>query len=320
MQRNTLSLLSLSLSSVMLAACGSSGPDTAKVRADFESPSGKTSDKDAVIAANGKRSASGGATSAVGALGSFGGFGLTAKNAPVGPFSAVSVGLVNDMVIRDLRRRMPISARLHNQESEGFSSCFTEDNISASASGNSVSYSASIDLGGCSGTHTGSINLDGEFTFDQGTGALDGEYNVEYANVCETSSGACISGVIAMEIQQSGETGTYLIAWDITTSGGDLGNTAAKGGMRYSIGETSEDYEYLAYVRTSDGTEVSYVFKLGQDSEGNVKLEIRGSDGSLECIFRADGSGECTGDYTHSWEAGYADSIYSDDTYAFYED
>jgi hypothetical protein len=304
----------------MAVACGGGGPDTNKVRADFDSPSGKTSDKDAVIAANGKRSAGGGATGAAGALGGFGGFGLSARDVSTGPFADVRIGLVNDMVMRDLRRRTPVSARLQAQESEGISSCFTPDNISVSGGGSSASYSASIDLGSCSGTHTGSLNLEGEFSFDEGTGDIDGVYEVEYVNVCETSSGVCISGSFALEIQQSGQTGTYLMAWDLTTSGGEGGTIATKGGMRYSLGDSTEDYEFLAYVRDSSGVEVSYVMKFTQDAEGNATLSITGSDGSIECTFNADGSGSCSGDYDFDWEEGYADSIESNPAFADYED
>lgn len=325
MQRNSLSLLSLSLSSVMLAACGSSGPDTAKVRADFENPSGKTSDKDAVIAANSKRTASGGATSAAGALSPFGGLGLTSRNASEGPFSRVSVFTVHDFIQRSLRRPGPVSARFHAQTDEDydFSGCFDPSSVSGSGSsdGRSASYSYSINFGDCNSGMTGTMSVDGDFEFSEDFQSGEGVFEMEYSNVCTTATGQCINGVIAMEFKNDGAEGqSYLIAWDLTMSGGEAGTIQTKGGMKYSTDGGATNFEYLAYVRDSSGAEVSYVFKINQDSGGTTTLSIRGADGSIDCTFNSDGSGSCEGDASFTWEEGYADQIANDPAFADYGD
>lgn len=317
-------LTALSLSSVMAVACGGGGPDTAKVKADFESPSGKTSDKDAVIAANGKRSASGGATSAAGALNPFGGLGLTSQNASEGPFSRVSAFVIHRLNQQIVRRSAPISARIQAQSEEGydFEGCFDPNSVSASGGGSSVSYSYSINFGDCNSGMTGSMDVDGEAEYSDDFTSGSGSFEMNYNNVCTTATGDCISGVIVMEFSQGGTSGfeDFIMAWDITTSGGEVGTTHTRGGIRYVTGDSGTEIEYLAYVRDSSGVEVSYVLKITQDSGGNTTLSITGSDGSIECTFNADGSGSCSGDYDFDWEEGYADEIESNPAFADYED
>src|SRR5262245_33029707 len=98
MKRLMSGLVPTTILAVAVTACG--GPDIDKVKADFENPSGSTTDKSGVIAAQGKQSAAGNNSALSLAGGGVPGFGLTATGrgsgfAKIAPRTVFGAKLLN---------------------------------------------------------------------------------------------------------------------------------------------------------------------------------------------------------------------------------
>lgn len=323
--RRASGILGAAFISIGLAACGG-GPDIEKAKADFANPTGKTSDKNGVIAAQGKQDASGSAMSA--SAGGLPGFGLTA----VGKGNLAKASVTRLLVPQAERMRAIVQGTqmrnfaLNIAQSEGcgddvageaLGADFAEDAADGSASG---SFSFSIDYSACAGSGlTGSADYNVEFEIDQTKMYMLAEISMNA--VC--AGDECVTGSMAMELDGTfggadGLGGGFqtLVAWDLTSTheGKEI---KSKGGIKMGFDDQASTIEILVYVNTADGEEWSYVLKATQNFDGAGSLEIRGSDGNLSCTWMADGSGQCSGDAgALEWTAEESEAIEDEEWFA----
>lgn len=342
------SLCATAALSLGLAACGGGGPSVSQVKADFESPSGKTSSKEGVIAVTTQQDASGAALALAGGVP---GVGLTAEGKYRG-FQSLNIRNNFEPHARALYASLQGRAQRAQTADDtfdaagavNFASCFTDlgqqlqSNASGGASAGSASASITVDLGTCTGGDmTGTLTVDVTIEAEQSGAGISFSYKVSYAfaNVCETGGEkVCLDGTIAMEASGKFSESSFtssssgagnldiLTAWDLKgswTEGGAAKTAALKGGLRTvfsadSSGGGSAALEYLFYVSTPEGEEWSYVLRIRADSTGAGSLEIEGSDGSIRCTVNSDGSGSCTateggGTATVSWTASESSEL-----------
>ncbi len=304
MFRSVQGVLATTLVSVGLVACGSDKPNIDQIKKDFDSPSGSIQDKNAVIAAGTKQSASG---PAVALGGSFSAGSLTAADAVRG-LNQLNVRRNWELPGKYLLQRMQGVNRQElsaAQFDDGACGAEAQQAYLQLASGKS-SASYSVDLSTCSnGEMTGSISVKMEIEGNETSGRFNIEQ--ELKSVCEVAGDkACVDGWLVMELslEQTGpNAGRFEIVtgWDLNATWTDNGVQQTgnlRGGLRTKF-EGSEvsgnaSLEYLVYVTTPDGKEYSFVLEISANSEGAGTLSIRGSDGELTCTFNADNSGSCT--------------------------
>jgi len=103
----------------------------------------------------------------------------------------------------------------------------------------------------------------------------------------------------------------FITAWELSGQWNEEGTprqATLRGALLLAASNTGgSDFgsiEYLFYVQTPEGGEESYVLSITAESSGpngTATLEIRGSDGELTCTINSDGSGMCTGAFSHTW-------------------
>lgn len=340
-------LILLPIVPLMLAACGG-GPDIDKVKADFSSPSGSVGSKEAVIAANGERSASGPGISLAG--GGVPGVALTVRGngATLDELSAMRgfSGRAESLYValRSKSKEQALSAaqfevnagchdgQVAQQAYEELINDLLLDAINPLGGDLDGSADYELDLASCSdGRLTG--NLEVEIEVELSDNRFLFRVTENFDNVCETAGvESCVDGELIMEAEANStgseaENFAFIVAWELDTRWNDSGTpreATVSGGLRL-LSETTmmmatSSVEYLFYVNTPEGDEASYVFRATADEMGNGTLEIRGRDGSLTCSVSDEG-GMCTatgsdGMTTLSWTAAEAAGL--DDVY--YED
>lgn len=322
--RRASGILGAAFISFGLAACGG-GPDIDKAKADFANPSGKTSDKNGVIAAQGKQDASGSAMQ----LGAGGvpGVGLTATGK--GGFARASVSRLmipqaerlRALVQRDQMRPFALNIAQDGEDcgASEASAIFGED-ITADAADGEVSGSGSfsIDYSSCAGAGlTGTADYSIEYEITQTSFFMSIEVSMD--NVC--AGDECTTGSMAMEMSADGgfgNTGTFetIVAWDLTATY-EGQEVKSKGGIKMGFDDLGSNIQILVYVTTADGEEWSYVLEATQGFDGSGSLKIRGSDGSLDCMWSADGAGSCSGDAgSLEWTAEESEAIEDEEWFA----
>lgn len=310
--------------SLSLIACGG-GPDIDQVKADFENPSGSTTNKDSVMSASSQANASGpvralGASGVPGqsltARGKVRGFGEVETLNRYAPLAEQSYYRIMHNESRPLRTAQTINGDCSNGEAERASEeIFNElalDAVFGGGGSASGSASFSMDMGSCTeGRVTGKVDVDMEIEIS------DNEFYFRITeklnNVCETDGEkACLNGTLLLEASatadmngQAGELQFY-VAWEVDGTWEEMGqarSASLKGGVRTIIGGDGMgmgygSIEYLVYAIDKDGNEYSYVYRLTANWDGvgggNGSLEIRGSDGTLSCEFTAE-MVTCTG-------------------------
>jgi hypothetical protein len=302
----------------LVSACGG-GPDLARVRADFESPSGLTKDKQGVIAASGKQTTSGTGSALSLAGNGVPGFGLVDGRGSHAFASIAPSGVVRRQMAEYVRQAR--GQRLdHLRTHDGADACFGEIDQQKLArfgqalqsGGNAkLEHSGTANFSSCSRELTGSAKFSMKIEVRNGTQM---KAEIEYAlnEVCQKADNSCVDGELAMEMEMNLDENAleglgnlrYVGAWDLVLTGnGESGareTISSKGGVRFgfstsSSGQEQASFEYLHYVKDSSGKEVSYVFSLRSDG-GTTMLAIRGADGELTCSFNeASGEGQCQG-------------------------
>jgi hypothetical protein len=298
---------SLTAATVFAVGCGSNVPSTDQVRSDFQSPSGKTSDKQGVMAVNGQQGGAGKAISVAGSGSTFGGLGLTAD----GKVSALThlqpKNLLGPLVQRIGARHFGYQVQeLRSAQSGECGNAFA--NATGSVTDTSGSFSVTIDLSSCDPELSGTMTMDVEYEIDQAAGGLSMTIEQSLDNVCEKAGDqACVSGDMLMEMKlnfgavSSGmQTGSadFLTAWALDATwkeGGKDLSASTKGGMRAAANNSQASVEYLFYVKDSTGAEVSYVMTAVANDDGSASISIKGGDGELTCSVMANGAGSCTG-------------------------
>jgi hypothetical protein len=327
--RRASGILGAAFISIGLVACG--GPDIDKVKADFQNPSGKTSDKSGVIAAQGKQSSSSGAMQVgVGGVPGLGGDGLTAVGKDKGFVKASAARLMIPQAerIRSLVQKTPVRQfALDIAQAEGgdcgdaeATAALGEDLAVDAADGEaSGSFSFSVDFSSCAGSGlTGKATYNVDYEVSQT--AFDMTVSLDFDAVCQ-ENGDCITGSMLMNMNADGGVGAAgsfetITAWDLTatTDGKEI---TTKGGIKMGFDDLGSSIEILVYVNTADGEEWSYVLKATQGFNGEGMLEIRGSDGNATCTWHADGNGQCTGDAgALEWTAEESDAVESEEWFA----
>lgn len=324
--RRASGILGAAFISFGLAACGG-GPDIDKAKADFANPSGKTSDKNGVIAAQGKQDASGSAMQlgAGGLPGNSFGLSATGKSgfakASVARLMAPQAERLRALVQRDQYRSFGLTTAQDDSScGDAEASAIFGEDLAADAADGEVSGSGSftIDYSSCNIGLTGSADYSIEYEITQTS--MKFTIEVSMNNVCQEDE--CVTGAMAMEMSAEGglgAAGTFQIitAWDLTSTheGKEI---KSKGGIKMGFDDQgTSTIEILVYVNTADGEEWSYVLKATQDFDGAGSLEIRGSDGELSCTWSADGSGQCTGDAgALEWSAEESDAVEGEEWFA----
>ena len=324
MMRTLASALPASLS-LLLVACGG-GPDIAKVKADFDSPTGSVKSKDGMAAASGSLDASGSAVVVGG--GGVPGSSLTASGKHVGlwQINARRAWEPRARALRDyLNGTMTRPQALSEAQVEG-GGCesspeaqqafedLTADLIVDAANpfgGGKVSGSASYtqNFEACSnGELSGSAKVDIEFEAESDGGENGSfRFTVTYdlSNVCElnTDEKACLDGTMIVEAEAAGSDGfgqfTFTTAWELAASWTEASvarEASLKGGIRSSLEGSDQSgsakIEVINYVTTPEGEEWSYVWSFEgafNGLEGTATVECRGSDGSVSCTIDENG-------------------------------
>lgn len=325
------SLIPTTMMAIAISACGG-GPDVDQVRADFENPSGSTKDKNGVIAASGKQEASDNSALSL-AGGGVPGLGLTATTQKgfekIGPMRFIAP---------QLRRLGATSQALRVSQDDDIINESCIDNADelaealadadVSGGGDEVELSFTIEVGDaskCSSNLSGAFSISYDLKVTATTQQIEAE--AKYNNVCDSDTGSCLDGsmIIAGNFDNTSGSSEMLMAWDFTSQytdeDGKSQTIATKGGIRMTNTATESTIEFLQYVRNSDGEEVSYVLKLGANVNGDVSLDIRGTDGELVCQFsESTGTGTCSGmvdgeSFDLSWSEDEYDSVTESDEF-----
>ena len=322
----------------MATACGSSAPTIDTVKENFENPTGSTNDRNAVIAANQKTTASGPATRLAGTGAGFG-LGLTAVGKPVG----IERLQVRRMFSNELRQLHGfVNGQGHQAllgELDGTGDNCGDDEAVQDAvkklslkllTGGSgkASFSYGADLAQCTGGElTGKMDVDGEIELSESKFRFLVKQGMN--NVCEQGGDqACVTGEFVVEVAVQGglsglgstsaSSAQVLSSWFLNatwTEDGAAREAELKGGLQVSTSDDgSVSLEYLAFVMDDAGNEVSYVLSFNVAADGSGTFECRGADGSITCTLQADGSGACTatdsaGTAEFSWTASEADAV-----------
>jgi hypothetical protein len=340
-------LILIPLVPLLFAACGG-GPDIDKVKEDFNNPSGSVSSKEAIIAANGERDASGPGISLAGG-GVPGAALMAARSEPaleelsaMRGFSFKAESLFAALKAKSKQQALSAAqfetnAGCHDSEvaREAYADMISDLFLDAlNPLGGDLDGSADyeLDLASCSeGRLSGNLEVELEVELSENRFVFRVTENFD--NVCEIGGvESCVNGELIMEAEannsgSAAENFTFVVAWELDTRWNDSGTSreaTVSGGLRLASMTTMEmatsTVEYLFYVNTPEGDEASYVFRATADEMGNGTLEIRGRDGSLTCSVN-DGGGMCTstgtdGMATLTWTAAEAAGLPEE----YYED
>jgi len=300
---NFRSIITTTPLALALFACGGEVPGASQVRADIANPSGSISSKRTVAGAYVTRDAAGPAAS----IGAFNPGALTAQD-----LGAVSPARI--MAPHFARLQAHVDGRRFQALEESPQSCLNNDEItqamtaSLMAGNTSGSWDVSLDLSSCASIGlSGKISMSG--SYDISASGITYEIEEHLDNVCESSSGSCITGDAVLEMSVKAQQDMEMVmGWKlaVTEAGRSL---TTKGGIRMAgLGGEGSEVEYVVYVNDESGNEVSMVIKLTNNS-----FSIRGKDGSLTCTIAADGSGSCDGNL--SWDKAFVDALEADPTF-----
>lgn len=307
-----LSLTIAACATMILSACGGDRPSIDDVKQNFESPTGSSTDKSAVVSTNEKRTGSAPAHRIAGNGGGFG-FGLTAHGKQRGLERLQAPRMFNREFQRvkyflEGKQQQALSAAQSSADPcvdddavEGaLKSLFAEILLTGSGSG---SFKYDVDANKCSeGELTGTMTVKGKIEASKDSFKFSIEQTL--TDVCEVGGEkACVTGEFLIEMEAKSENGgelgnaSFVTAWFATASWDDDGTPVtaeAKGGVRIMADNTSASLEYLYYVKDKDGNEVTYVLRITANADGSGTLEIRCADSEISCTVAADGSGMCT--------------------------
>lgn len=329
--------------SAMLVACGSSGPNIEQSKQDMNSPSGLTTDRNAIISAQGKQSTSrsSGFESAMSANpfagASFGALRLQPqKSQPFARFRDAHplnvlrpwfahIEAQTGRKLQGLRANQDIPEFPEpdvDTDPAGFEACFDPNSVSYSGSPSpdgTGSFSAKIvvDYSLCESAFTGKQVL--EASMESTATQFSITSRTELIQLCDGTS--CMNGFTAVEMSGSGnlfsglgtENASMFAAWDLKMITSTT-RIHTKGAMRLT-GNDFSTAEFMVYTRNSEGKEVSYVLR-----EGNGMWSYRGADGEISCSYNGR-AGSCSGGAsTLEWTEDEALAIENDDAYRYYEE
>lgn len=337
MTRRLLTLTTTLTLAAGITACG--GDPIDQVRSDFESPSGSTADRDALIALEAQRS--GGSPAADLASGGVPGLALMAEGhgamASVAPrqwasradvlFDAWAARKAGRTIAFDRKALGAIGCASAEEANAAFEEIYRELFVDAIFGFGDASGDATftVDVDRCSeGALSGSLTVELKMV------ASDDEIRFEVKqtmDLCEAEGAqACVDGETVMRATGRDEGGSastseLLAYWDVQASwqsadGAPLSG-ALRGGIRLLAQSTAMggtgSVEYLYYLDAPDGTTYSFVYEIVASNvggNGTVTWRIRGADGTLECTATETMDGgqvSCTGDAPTSWSE--ADAI-----------
>jgi hypothetical protein len=325
-------LVPAALMSAGLAACGSSGPDLGQMQHDFDNPSGSGSDQQGLISATAKQEA--GASSPVGSIAGGGvpGLALRAQGLP-SSFAQLAPRAGGFAAFRDFYDRAMGREQLALGSSAS-SDCLAQQLTKGASGHESVNggsvdadFSVSVDLGACGGGLSGSLDVEAKEHIDTTSGQGNASLKYTFHHVCDSSTNECVDGGMAANFTINGRATTtmgttsgslnetFIEGWDFTATGipdamGAPQTIHFKGAIRSALdaqgtngtGTANASVDYLVYVHSSSGQEVSYVVSItamatstGGMITGDVTVTIKCKDGTLTCSKSTDGSAMCTG-------------------------
>ena len=277
--KNTSALLGLSLA-LGAYACGGGDPDIDQIKADFNSPSGSVNDQTGVIAANGKREASGGVLGLTGASGQS----LTATGKVQG-LAQLNTQRFLDKRFRRLyylaEGRQPSALSV---DGDNFGCDNTQAAMEAQAElerdllssiltsgGKRISGSASysVDLAECAADLSGNVKITMNFEITETS--LKMQVKQVLSNVCEsTGANACVNGTLLADASaESGQMDLnsleFITGWNLNAEWDDEGvrqTAKTEGGVRLAADNEQFSIEYLVYCADSAGNRVSYVLRI----------------------------------------------------------
>ncbi|MCB9646508.1 MAG: hypothetical protein H6730_07915 [Deltaproteobacteria bacterium] len=325
----TLGLAAFTSLSLGLVACG--GDPIDQIREDFQNPSGSTSNKEGVMAAQAQRD---GANPVMGIAGAgIPGAALTAegKTRALEQVSATAWAPKALNMIRAARAAAKGSKQSFLTSAQ-FAGAGCSDDMAAQqayeeiwqelildaafgvgAASGDASYT--LDVSSCSdGELTGSMTVEIKISISDEETKFEVKQTMD---ICEVGGAeACVNGETVMRATASGtssetEAAEILAYWDVSGTWHEDASTYSaqlKGGVRITAtsgtaGDTA-GIEYLFYVKAPDGEEYSYVFSISATNVGGmgtVSWTIRGADGEITCTA-TETEVSCTGtaDFTYT--------------------
>ncbi len=327
MLKNTTKLAGIAL--VMGAvACGGSDPDIEQIKADFNSPSGSVNDQTGVIAANGKREASGGVLGLTGASGQA----LTATGkvqglAQLNPQRLLDQRFRRIYYLAEGRKLSALSVDGDDFGCDNSAAAMAaqqdlENDLARSlifSGGRKISANASysVDLSECAADLSGNVKFTLKVEITQSKVQM--QVKQVLSNVCESSgANACVDGTLLADATAEGGQAElsslqFVTGWNLDASWDDEGvrqTAKTEGGVRLAATDDEFSIEYLVYCADSSGNRVSYILRIAGSEMDGLRLEMEGTDGKLSCTVKTTGEGVCMGTDAsgNSFEVNWTDA------------